>query len=195
MSDNPEATALGPSSQGTLSFPDAARGLKIASLHSLPLGGRADGKAQPRQAGRQAAALQPPAPGQASPSTRGSCFRYYGSTAGSSVTSSGCHLCSTPHSGSLQCAVSRGRQASEAPGRGDSLPRAPSLWAVLLPWSLTQGVGLSCHQGEKEAPPLTPQCPSIDNKGHTPCPFPVSYTHLTLPTNCAVCRSRWSPYH
>ena len=24
---------------------------------------------------------------------------------------------------------------------------------------------------------------------------PVSYTHLTLPTNCAVCRSRWSPYH
>ena len=23
---------------------------------------------------------------------------------------------------------------------------------------------------------------------------PVSYTHLTLPTN-AVCRSRWSPYH
>ena len=23
----------------------------------------------------------------------------------------------------------------------------------------------------------------------------VSYTHLTLPTNCAVCRSRWSPYH
>ena len=25
--------------------------------------------------------------------------------------------------------------------------------------------------------------------------YPVSYTHLTLPTNCAVCRSRWSPYH
>ena len=24
---------------------------------------------------------------------------------------------------------------------------------------------------------------------------PVSYTHLTLPTNKAVCRSRWSPYH
>ena len=23
----------------------------------------------------------------------------------------------------------------------------------------------------------------------------VSYTHLTLPTNKAVCRSRWSPYH
>ena len=23
----------------------------------------------------------------------------------------------------------------------------------------------------------------------------VSYTHLTLPTTAAVCRSRWSPYH
>ena len=24
---------------------------------------------------------------------------------------------------------------------------------------------------------------------------PVSYTHLTLPTNNPWCRSRWSPYH
>ena len=24
---------------------------------------------------------------------------------------------------------------------------------------------------------------------------PVSYTHLTLPTKQAQCRSRWSPYH
>ena len=24
---------------------------------------------------------------------------------------------------------------------------------------------------------------------------PVSYTHLTLPTKCRKCRSRWSPYH
>ena len=24
---------------------------------------------------------------------------------------------------------------------------------------------------------------------------PVSYTHLTLPTNTSQCRSRWSPYH
>ena len=24
---------------------------------------------------------------------------------------------------------------------------------------------------------------------------PVSYTHLTLPTNTNACRSRWSPYH
>ena len=26
-------------------------------------------------------------------------------------------------------------------------------------------------------------------------PKPVSYTHLTLPTNSVWCRSRWSPYH
>ena len=25
--------------------------------------------------------------------------------------------------------------------------------------------------------------------------MPVSYTHLTLPTTCTRCRSRWSPYH
>ena len=24
---------------------------------------------------------------------------------------------------------------------------------------------------------------------------PVSYTHLTLPTNVSMCRSRWAPYH
>ena len=25
--------------------------------------------------------------------------------------------------------------------------------------------------------------------------YPVSYTHLTLPTKNSPCRSRWSPYH
>ena len=25
--------------------------------------------------------------------------------------------------------------------------------------------------------------------------WPVSYTHLTLPTSAVACRSRWSPYH
>ena len=25
--------------------------------------------------------------------------------------------------------------------------------------------------------------------------YPVSYTHLTLPTTVGPCRSRWSPYH
>ena len=24
---------------------------------------------------------------------------------------------------------------------------------------------------------------------------PVSYTHLTLPTTCNLCRSRWAPEH
>ena len=27
------------------------------------------------------------------------------------------------------------------------------------------------------------------------CGYPVSYTHLTLPTIHVECRSRWSPYH
>ena len=27
------------------------------------------------------------------------------------------------------------------------------------------------------------------------CATAVSYTHLTLPTNVSMCRSRWSPYH
>ena len=33
--------------------------------------------------------------------------------------------------------------------------------------------------------------------GHRPLHVPaaVSYTHLTLPTSCVQCRSRWSPYH
>ena len=30
---------------------------------------------------------------------------------------------------------------------------------------------------------------------HAPVAPPVSYTHLTLPTNNPWCRSRWSPYH
>ena len=31
--------------------------------------------------------------------------------------------------------------------------------------------------------------------GKTTCLRPVSYTHLTLPTIAAECRSRWSPDH
>ena len=31
--------------------------------------------------------------------------------------------------------------------------------------------------------------------GQSPSRIPVSYTHLTLPTTCRGCRSRWSPYH
>ena len=32
------------------------------------------------------------------------------------------------------------------------------------------------------------------NRGRA-SPRPVSYTHLTLPTRCHRCRSRWSPEH
>ena len=31
--------------------------------------------------------------------------------------------------------------------------------------------------------------------GKTTLLMAVSYTHLTLPTTSALCRSRWSPYH
>ena len=36
----------------------------------------------------------------------------------------------------------------------------------------------------------------FEDQGTKACYFtPVSYTHLTLPTIAAECRSRWSPYH
>ena len=36
---------------------------------------------------------------------------------------------------------------------------------------------------------------SQDEKDYLLADMPVSYTHLTLPTRCHRCRSRWSPYH
>ena len=59
------------------------------------------------------------------------------------------------------------------PGEPTSLPHLhPPPW--FSPYVL---YGSSCN-------PLFPLSPS-----------PVSYTHLTLPTNVSMCRSRWSPYH
>lgn len=56
--------------------------------------------------------------------------------AASSVTSARL----TPFGVSLACSekgeLSISDEDSEAPGRGGSLPRAPSLWALLLLWSL-----------------------------------------------------------
>ena len=46
-----------------------------------------------------------------------------------------------------------------------------------------------------------PKAPTIDVLEGKYCRLeklsshPVSYTHLTLPTNTVTCRSRWSPYH
>ena len=39
------------------------------------------------------------------------------------------------------------------------------------------------------------QALQADHLDLLPLPGPVSYTHLTLPTIAAECRSRWSPYH
>ena len=36
---------------------------------------------------------------------------------------------------------------------------------------------------------------TADVSEYTKASFPVSYTHLTLPTKSDECRSRWSPYH
>ena len=38
-------------------------------------------------------------------------------------------------------------------------------------------------------------CPITNNTKNFPTHVTVSYTHLTLPTNWLLCRSRWSPYH
>ena len=41
-----------------------------------------------------------------------------------------------------------------------------------------------------------PHAAFISEKMKLPMNYvPVSYTHLTLPTSLAECRSRWSPYH
>ena len=43
---------------------------------------------------------------------------------------------------------------------------------------------------------LTPAPPLGSRSVIAPLGSPaVSYTHLTLPTNVSMCRSRWSPYH
>ena len=50
-----------------------------------------------------------------------------------------------------------------------------------------QNASLQDRQGPQLTPTFfLPPSPTI---------LPVSYTHLTLPTNVSMCRSRWSPYH
>ena len=57
-------------------------------------------------------------------------------------------------------------------------PPPPSFVRVILETRIESHVGLPVHGA----------CFSL-------CLCPVSYTHLTLPTTCRGCRSRWSPYH
>ena len=51
--------------------------------------------------------------------------------------------------------------------------------------------------GMKEIDMQIQEAQRIPNKMNAKRPTlrPVSYTHLTLPTNNPWCRSRWSPYH
>ena len=56
-------------------------------------------------------------------------------------------------------------------------------------YTLVGEATLSCSNSRWSAP--APRC-----KGNSsPWLGAVSYTHLTLPTSLAECRSRWSPYH
>ena len=43
--------------------------------------------------------------------------------------------------------------------------------------------------------PVTRSWPGLVKELLAEIDAPVSYTHLTLPTNTVTCRSRWSPYH
>ncbi|WP_279293119.1 hypothetical protein [Frigoribacterium faeni] len=40
-----------------------------------------------------------------------------------------------------------------------------------------------------------PRLPRLPRLPSVAAPPPVSYTHLTLPTTDAWCRSRWAPCH
>ena len=54
--------------------------------------------------------------------------------------------------------------------------------------------GMALDHREDDVQQIVEECltfsPSLPNSS-----MPVSYTHLTLPTIAAECRSRWSPYH
>ena len=64
-------------------------------------------------------------------------------------------------------------------------PSAPGLWL--------QPKNVNPRPNVRPKPPKTvkPKLPARVPQGNRP----VSYTHLTLPTNVSMCRSRWSPYH
>ena len=54
---------------------------------------------------------------------------------------------------------------------------------------LAGGLSASAQGQEKEIEVI------VENPWNAEKIDAVSYTHLTLPTTCRGCRSRWSPYH
>ena len=52
------------------------------------------------------------------------------------------------------------------------------------------------HGFPDDAHSFDAQLPALEEAGYrVVAPYPVSYTHLTLPTIVRECRSRWSPDH
>ena len=81
-------------------------------------------------------------------------------------------------------------------GATDEQPEFTTMSWIAMMFAAGMGIGLMFF-GASE--PLTfyrdgvPGMDSADAVGTSMAP--VSYTHLTLPTIAAECRSRWSPYH
>ena len=70
--------------------------------------------------------------------------------------------------------------------------KLPTIFIVL---SLFAGAVALIATPREEDPQI--KVPMIDVLIRMPgaTPEAVSYTHLTLPTTCNLCRARWSPYH
>ena len=75
------------------------------------------------------------------------------------------------------------------------------VWAEPNSWQLSRLMISDTEAQEPTGRALTSgkfqdSAPAFSADGeHLALLSPVSYTHLTLPTIAAECRSRWSPYH
>ena len=82
-----------------------------------------------------------------------------------------------------------GKQMQPRSGMGRE--RVPGFLLCGFPQLLEVEVSSKATLAEPSA--QRPQVPRTPN--YCRASFPVSYTHLTLPTTGSLCRSRWSPYH
>ena len=79
--------------------------------------------------------------------------------------------------------------AQSAGGDADKTAAIKELLTTMNVDAAIKGQGEALENGAKQEAPLVLEQALVENKS------PVSYTHLTLPTNTVTCRSRWSPYH
>ena len=88
----------------------------------------------------------------------------------------------------------------EAGGRVADTVDRQRLWRALTPQMFRYG---ALRAALTATPDVTDESAALERAGQRPVLVPgrgdnlkaVSYTHLTLPTTCNLCRSRWSPYH